>query len=115
MASAVMGAVGQLCFYRRAHFGVIVPEDQRAMAAEIVHIFVAINIPFARTIGVIDINLMGAHVPPIMGDTAGHLRTRILRKLCRCRRLGKKKLLKRGVGRMCHFSMCHFCGEPLFQ
>ena len=47
MACAVMHSLCDLRRDRFENFRMIVPENQRAMAAEIIDVFVAIHIPFA--------------------------------------------------------------------
>ena len=46
-------------------------EQHRAMAAEIVDILVAVDVPFARPLGPADMDRIGIEVAGIVGDAAG--------------------------------------------
>ena len=52
------------------HRRMVVPQQQRAMAAEVIDVFVAVDVPFARTGGAVDINPVWLDMPRIMRNAA---------------------------------------------
>ena len=48
VAGAVMGAAVELGMHRRHHLGMAMPEQHRAVPAEIIDVAVAVDIPFPR-------------------------------------------------------------------
>jgi hypothetical protein len=46
----------------------VVSQDQRPVAAEIVDVFVAVHVPFAGTVGSGDVDAIGRQVARIVGD-----------------------------------------------
>src|SRR4029077_13040030 len=78
-------------------------EEQRAVATEIVDVAMAVDIPFARTLGPGDVEPIGLDVARIMGDAAGKEPARLLRGGRRARRRGAiggddRRIGRQGVG-----------------
>ena len=71
VTGAVVGAVADLRGHGIEDGGMIVAQNQRAVAAEVVHIFVSIDVPLMRPRSPIYINWMRFHVPPDVGNTVG--------------------------------------------
>ena len=83
MVGAEMRAARRRIRDRAHHHRMVVPEQQRAMAAEIIDVFVAIDVPFARPGGALDVNSVRVQVPPVMRDPARQQRRRLARQLGR--------------------------------
>src|SRR5262249_51154585 len=60
-----------LLLHRLDHLGMAMAKQERAMAAEIVDIAMAVDIPFSRTLGPCDVQPIGLDVARIMSDAAG--------------------------------------------
>ena len=50
---------------------VALPQQQRAVSSGIVDVFIAIDIPLTRTVGVRDVDAVRFDVAHVMGDAAG--------------------------------------------
>src|SRR5436305_6014194 len=70
MVGAEMGAAVERLVHRCQHGGMVMAEQQGAVAAEIVDILVAVDIPFARPLGALDIDAVGLDVAGIVGNAA---------------------------------------------
>ena len=70
VAGAVMGAALDLRCTAATTFGMAMAEQQRAVAAEIVDIAIAVDIPFPRPLGAGDVQPVGLDVAGIMRDAA---------------------------------------------
>ena len=88
VVGAEMRACGECGLDGAAHRLVPVAEQQRPVPAEIVDIFVPIDVPFARALGVRDVDAVGIDVARVVGDAAREQRGGLARKLRRAGRAG---------------------------
>src|SRR5258708_14632581 len=98
MVCAEMCALLQSGVARGYDARMVVPEKERAVAAEIVDVLIAVHVPFARALGVVDIDAVGLHVAGIVGDPA---RQELLGLGCETRRFWRPLSIGRddlGVG-----------------
>ena len=51
VASGRVGALADLAIYGVDHAGVRMPQQQRAMPAEVIYVLVAVSVPFPRALG----------------------------------------------------------------
>lgn len=65
---AIMNAFGQLGRHGIHHCRVIVTEDQRPVSAEMIDVFVPIDVPLPRAGGAFDIHRVRFQVPADVGD-----------------------------------------------
>src|SRR5207245_2966429 len=101
--SPEMGAPLDLPLDRLDHLRMTMAEQQRAVAAETVDVAMAVDIPFARTLGPGDVETVGLDVARIMGDAAGKEPARLLRGGRRSRGRGAisgddRRIGRQGVG-----------------
>jgi hypothetical protein len=78
VTGAEMGAAVDLSVHRFGHLGMAMPQQQRAMPAEIVDIAAAVDIPFSRPLGMVDVEAIGLDVTGIVGDAAWEQHRRLL-------------------------------------
>ena len=83
MAGAVMGAAVELGVHGLQHRRVVVPQQQRAMAAEIVDVLIAVDVPFQRALGPRHIERVRIQLACVMGDPARQQVARPRRQLGR--------------------------------
>jgi hypothetical protein len=85
MAGAEMGAAIELGIDRLDHARIVVTEEERTVAAEIVDIAIAVDVPFQRAAGARDIERIGIEVAAIVREPAGQPGARSLRQRRRAR------------------------------
>ena len=87
MRGAELRAVRGRGSNRGGDFRVAVTEDERTVAAEVIDISVAIDIPFMRPLGARDVDAVGIDVAGVMGDARRHQILRLGREIGRAGRL----------------------------
>jgi hypothetical protein len=87
VARSVMRAMVELRVRGFDDLGMVVAEQQRTVAAEIVDILVAVDIPFARSLRPVDIEAIRIETPGIVRQAAREDIAGLLRKAGRTRRL----------------------------
>ncbi len=65
-----MRAAIERLVHRRHHLRIVVAEEKRAVATEVIDILVAVDIPFARPLGALDIDAVRLDVARVMRDPA---------------------------------------------
>ena len=104
MRRGEMHAFAELLLDRRQHLGMLVTKQQRTVAAVVVDVFVAVNIPFVRAQRVVTVDSVRRHAPRIVHDAARQHAARFTIELRRARRT-------RAIGRqdfgIAYLAVCH--------
>jgi len=77
VAMRIREAAVELGVDRRHHLGVAMPEQHRAMPAEIIDVAAPVDIPFSRPLRAVDVEPVRLDVARIVGDAAGKQRRRL--------------------------------------
>ena len=81
VAGAVVGALVDLLGHGRGHGGIVVAQNQRAVAHPVVDQLVAVDVPLARAVGAFDVDRKGREVAAVVRDATRDRLARALEQL----------------------------------
>src|SRR5258708_35276456 len=111
MAGGELGGAIELRMPRFHEEGVVVAEQKGAVAAEIVDVAVAVDVPLRRAEGAGDVERIGIEMPAVMRVAARQLRARLARQRGGSRRgrlvgRGKRGIRRSDVGYGMQYIIC---------